>query len=410
VDTGGSISPNQTIGKYRIVRDLGVGGMAQVFLASREGPDGFSKPYVIKRILPEYSRDEQFATMFVNEAKIAAMLDHPNIAHVFELEKENGNYFLVQEYVVGASLFRVMSAASRRGISLGPLVAIEVGVAVARALAYAHDVVLADGRRMDLVHRDISPGNILVSVEGAVKLIDFGVSKTSLTETVTGVVNGKWSYMSPEQIRGEAVDGRSDIFSLGIVLYEVISGQRLFRAESVAATAARVMSAPIRDPGILVPGVDPRLSRILMKMLQRDLSARYQTAEQLAIDLDALRESPSASARGSRIAGLVRTLFPDEGNTPGLGTSFSNDASRPVVTQPGVPVPVPFGSAVRTGPIALQNPGAFGANYAAVSYPAPTDAFSPLAQPGTERIPWRLIVGIGAACAAASLIFWLAVL
>ena len=201
---GAPVVAGQTIGKYRIIRDVGVGGMAQVFLASRQGPEGFAKPYVIKRILPQYSRDEQFSRMFVTEAKVAALLDHPNIVHVFDFEFENGDYYLVMEYVAGASLAQVLRANRRKGVPLGAQIAVEIGVAVAHALAYAHDLTLPDGTPLDLVHRDISPGNVLISRDGAVKLADFGVVKTSMTATVVGVVNGKWAYMSPEQISGQA--------------------------------------------------------------------------------------------------------------------------------------------------------------------------------------------------------------
>jgi len=326
--SAGQVTAGQVIGKYKIVRDVGVGGMAQVFLASREGPEGFAKPYVIKRILPQYSNDEQFARMFITEAKVAALLDHPNIVHVFDFEIENGNYYLVMEYVAGASLAHIMRANRRRGEPLGAQIAVEIGVAVAHALAYAHEVALPDGRPLDLVHRDISPGNVLVSRDGAVKLADFGVVKTSMTatNTVVGVVNGKWAYMSPEQISGQPVDQRSDLFSLGIVLYEIITGLRLFRAENAAATASRVMEAPIRHPKTMVADLDPRLDHIVMKLLERDPKARYQSAAALAADLEAVRASPTFSAGALRLRSLVRTRFPEQTGTPALGTSFTDTA------------------------------------------------------------------------------------
>ena len=366
-----ALSPGDVIGKYRIVRDVGIGGMAQVLLAHREGPEGFAKPYVIKRILPEYSRDDQFAQMFIIEAKVAALLDHPNIVHVFDFEIEDGNYYLVMEYVAGASLSTLMKAHRQRGTRLGPQIAVEVGAAVAHALAYAHDLTLPDGKPLDLVHRDISPGNVLVSRDGAVKLADFGVVKTSMSSTVVGVVNGKWAYMSPEQISGLAVDRRSDLFSLGIVLYEVITGLRLFRGENAAATALKVVNTPIRRPSAIVPDLDQRLDDVVMKLLEREPSARYQTAEALAIDLEAVRASPQFAGGSARLRTLVRTVFPDQTSGPVLGASFS-DSSR------ASPV-VPHETAARPSSVS------------------------------EARVSLKLILAVTAICLIGSVAFWLVV-
>ena len=377
----GRIQPNQRIGKYRIVRDVGVGGMAEVFLASREGPEGFAKPYVIKRILPQYSRHEQFAGMFVTEAKIAAILDHPNIVHVFDFEIENGNYYLVMEYVAGAALTGIMRASGKKGLPLGPQVALEIGVAVAHALAYAHDLTLPDGKTLDLVHRDVSPGNVLISRDGAVKLADFGVVKTSMTETVVGFVSGKWAYMSPEQISGQAVDQRSDIFSLGIVLYEVITGRRLFRGSSAADTASRVMQAPVARLTAVVPDIDPRLDQIVMRMLERDPAERYQSAAALAADMDLLRSSPAFSAGVSRLRTLVRTLFPEENAGPALGTSISV-----------VPRQTPLGGVPRMVSGRVDEDLDWGTAGSAVSPKA--------------TVKSSLVIGIVAACVVGSALFW----
>ncbi|MEP6652309.1 MAG: serine/threonine-protein kinase [Myxococcales bacterium] len=377
---GAPVVAGQTIGKYRIVRDVGVGGMAQVFLASRQGPEGFAKPYVIKRILPQYSRDEQFSRMFVTEAKVAALLDHPNIVHVFDFEFEKGDYYLVMEYVAGASLAQVLRANRRQGVPLGAQLAVEIGVAVAHALAYAHDLTLPDGNPLDLVHRDISPGNVLISRDGAVKLADFGVVKTSMTATVVGVVNGKWAYMSPEQISGQVVDQRSDLFSLGIVLYEIITGRRLFRGENAAATASRVMELVVPRASTIVSDLDPRVDHIVMKLLERDPKARYQNAAALATDLEALQaSSPYFSGGAARLRSLVRTLFPDEAQGPALGTSFT-DAARPGASSQF--------STVGSGSGAV--PGLRGPQ-----------------QSGTVSVKW--VAAIAAACVVATIIFWLIV-
>ena len=370
----------QTIGKYRIVRDVGTGGMAQVFLASREGPEGFAKPYVIKRILPQYAQDEQFARMFITEAKVAAMLDHPNIVHVFDFEVERGNYYLVMEYVAGASLASILRANRRQGVALGAQIAVEIGLALAHALAYAHDVTLPDGKPLDLVHQDISPGNVLLSRDGAVKLADFGVVKTSMTETVVGVVNGKWAYMSPEQISGRAVDQRSDLFSLGIVLYEIITGLRLFRGENAAATASRVMDMPVRRPSTVVPELDPRLDDIVMKLLERDLQSRYQNAAALAADLETLRAAPYFSAGGARLRTLVRTLTPEDSQAVALGASFTDGVLGVV----GEPLPAVVSGAGIISELRMTH----------------------RAKTGVSR---KMVLAIVAACLVASLVFWVAV-
>jgi serine/threonine-protein kinase len=341
--------------------------MAQVFLATREGPDGFAKPYVLKRILPEYARDQRFTGMFVNEAKIAAMLDHPNIVHVFDFELDAGDYYLVMEHVAGASISRLQRENHLKGSTpLGASVAVEVGAGIADALAYAHDLRLPDGRPLDLVHRDISPGNVLVSYDGAIKLADFGVVKTSMTTTIVGVVNGKWAYMSPEEICGQPVDRRSDLFSLGIVLYEIITGTRLFKGSSAAETASRVLSLEIRRPRALVADLDPRVDEIVMRLLERDVQARYQTAGEVAADLHALKASPAFSSGASHLRHLIRALLPDRPATPALGASVGTGRT---------PTPVLQGPARSDGHVSM-----------------------------------RLVVAVATACVFASAVFWLFVL
>jgi serine/threonine protein kinase len=389
---GFHIRPGEVIGKHRVVRDVGLGGMAQVFLAHREGPEGAAAPYVIKRMLPQYAQDEQFAKMFVHEGQVAALLEHPNIVRVLDFEIESGNYYLVMEYVAGASLAKIMRANRRRGTPLGAHIALEVGTAIAHALAYAHELSLPDGRPLDLVHRDISPGNVLISRDGAVKLADFGVVKTSMTETVVGVVNGKWAYMSPEQISGQTVDKRSDLFSLGIVLYEVITGQRLFRAENAEATASRVMNMPIRRPSTVVPDLDPRLDHIVMTMLERDRNRRYQTAAAVAADLEAVRALPQFAAGRALLRTLVQTLFPEEPVTPAPGSS-SREAARP--GNGGALASVSVG----TGP-APDDPEA--ASVADADWADPTVLDD---RPVSRKLIW----GIALACVLGSVLIWLSV-
>jgi serine/threonine-protein kinase len=319
----GGLQPDQLFGKYRMVRDLGAGGMAQVFLAAIDGPQGFQKQCVVKKILPEYAGDPNFSKMFINEARIAAMMSHQNIVHVFEFSEDAGQFFLAMEYVNGASLDRVMRVARKTNLKLGPRVAVEVGIAIANALAYAHGMTTPEGRPLNIVHRDISPENILLSRDGAVKLTDFGVVKSSLTDqaTVAGVVKGKWRYMAPEQVASLPVDGRSDLFALGVVLYEVCVGRRLFRGDSLAATVSAVLHSRIESPAVLVPGFPPQLEKILFTALERDPKKRYQSAAEFAAALEAFRAKQTWTSGGKHISSVVNTLFPKDGSQPGVRTS-----------------------------------------------------------------------------------------
>lgn len=320
--------------------------MAHIFLASMEGPGGFSKPCVIKRILPEYARLESFSRMFADEAKIAALLTHPNIVQVFDFGQIDGQYYLAMEWIQGQSLDRVMKQAWAAGLPLGPRMAVSVGLAISEALAYAHAKVLPDGTPLRLVHRDVTPGNVLVSLDGVIKLADFGIVKSAVNHerTVAGVVKGNYAYMSPEQISGRELDARSDLFSLGVVLYEVSVGRRLFKRDTTEATLFAASQAQVPLPSELVPGFPPEFERILLRLLARAPEARYQSASQLHDDLEAYRSSQSWTSGGRELAALIATLFPPDksgryataiaapGSLPGSGSVSSRSGvsgSRP---------------------------------------------------------------------------------
>jgi len=416
VGADGTPSPlGEMVGKYRLIRDLGIGGMARVSLATLQGPAGFSKHYVVKRILPEFVRNPQFARMFANEARVAAMLDHPNIVRVFEFEKDNGNYYLVMEYVDGASLDQIARAARKGGVPLGPDFAVEVGLPLARALSYAHALKLPDGRLLELVHRDVSPGNVLISRDGAVKLTDFGVVKSSITTTVAGAVKGKLSYMSPEQISGQRVDHRSDLFSLGVVLYEMTTGLRLFRGDSLGATAVRVMRAVVPPPRSVSPDTDPRLEAILMKMLERDPRGRYQTAAALAADLEAYRASRPADVRSIPLADMVRVLFPGD-TYPASPTVGSMVSDGGISISTDTPPPAGAHDGELDVPVEFLPEHAFGPDRPFPSQTRVLPGGGPMAATGAFPIPeiddgisLKLVMGMTMLCLVASLIFWFTV-
>jgi eukaryotic-like serine/threonine-protein kinase len=326
-EPGTLLKANDSFGRYRVVRDLATGGMAQVFLASLKGPDGFEKLCVIKRILPQYARVPGFSQMFINEAKIAAMMSHQNIVQTFEFSKENDSYFLAMEYVAGASLERSMRTAKKLGMQGDLKLALEVGLGMANALDYAHRFTRPDGTPLNIVHRDISPENILLSRDGGVKLTDFGVVKADLNDnesTVAGVVKGKWSYMSPEQISSHPVDARSDLFSLGIVLYEVATGKRLFRGASLPATIDAVLRGEVVRPSLIHRDFPTQFERILLKSLERLPQKRYQSGAELAADLEQFRAQ--AGLGSGHVAQVVNHLFPRDGTQPGAYLVSSSSA------------------------------------------------------------------------------------
>lgn len=336
-------------GKYRMVQRLASGGMAHIFLATIDGPDGFSKACVIKRILPEYANLEPFSRMFADEAKVAALLTHPNIVQVFDFGRIDGQYYLAMEWIQGQSLDRIMRHAAAANIPLGPRVTVDVGIAMADALTYAHAKTLSDGTPLKLVHRDITPGNVLVSRDGIVKLADFGIvnSSVNMERTVAGVVKGKYAYMSPEQITNRELDHRSDLYSLGIVLYEASTGRRLFKRDTMEATILAASQGDVPPPSQVSPGFPPALERILLKLLAKEPEQRYQSAREVHDDLERYRTGRRWTSGGRELASLMATLFPPDASGR-VSTAVSVPGSMPgsvpgsTRTPTGISSPSPF--------------------------------------------------------------------
>jgi serine/threonine-protein kinase len=276
-------------GKYRLDQRLGGGGMAEVFLGSMLGAEGFSRRVAIKRVLPGFSDNAQFAQMFVAEAQISSRLQHPNIVSVLDFDRDaDGRLFLVMELVDGKDLDGLGSS----GLLPFPVIIYVIGE-VLRGLGHAHDLPASAAMR-GIVHRDVSPHNVLLSWEGAVKVSDFGIAKARQASEATASVfiKGKPAYMSPEQANGEALDGRSDLFAVGVMLWEMLTGRRLFVGEDTRATLAAVLFGQIPRPRAVRPEVPKDLERVTMKLLERDLPARYATAEQAIADLLDCAEAP----------------------------------------------------------------------------------------------------------------------
>jgi eukaryotic-like serine/threonine-protein kinase len=301
-------------GRYEVVRKLASGGMAEVFLARSKGPQGFSKTLVLKQILPHLAEDESFVQMFLAEAKIAALLSHPNIVQIFDFGELDGAYFLAMEYVEGVDLRRLCKSLNRQKLSIPPEIAARIFSDVCQGLEYAHEFRHPHtGEPLNLVHRDLSPDNILVSTSGSVKLLDFGIAKAGSVVDVTRsrVLKGKYSYMSPEQIRGETLDARSDLFSLGIVLYELLTGRKPFVSvtgdEGLGTMNAVLTSTPAKARE-LRPDLPPALEDILKMALAKPRDGRYQTCRQLQEDLDGYLLSTGRTTGAREVAEWVNEL------------------------------------------------------------------------------------------------------
>jgi len=309
----------ETLGRYTLMYELAAGGMATLYLACVQGPAGFQKLVAIKRIHPHLAREQAFVEMFLDEARIAACIQHPNVAQIYELGQEAGQYFIVMEYVEGESVARLVRSyvKLRHQSGLSPTMQIREATAIvteaAAGLHAAHELRGNDGQLLNLVHRDVSPHNVLLTYDGHVKLVDFGVAKARgrIATTTDRTLKGKIAYMSPEQVRAEEIDRRSDIFSLGVVLYELTCSRRLFKHEVEVETLASILRNEIVAPSQVIPGYPPVLEQIVMKALAFRRQDRFQSADDMhqALQL-ALREM--GQPIGAReLAALMQLTFND---------------------------------------------------------------------------------------------------
>ncbi len=309
-----SLDLPRAFGPYLLLRRLAVGGMAEVYVARARGISGFEKLVAIKVIHPRYSEDEHFIKLLVEEAKISVLLTHVNVGQIFDLGVVDDTYYIALEYIEGADAYRMQRKASDAGVTLPIDVCTFIAAEVCHGLDYAHRKRDADGKPLGIVHRDISPQNVLVSFAGEVKIVDFGIAKAALRsgQTEAGVIKGKYYYMSPEQAWGDAMDHRSDIFSAGIVLYELLIGEMLYREDNIPMLLDRVRKAEIPPPDARRPEVSPELSAIVMRALAKRPEDRFQSAHEMAQALMQLLYKTSPSFTASRVAQLMSQLFPTE--------------------------------------------------------------------------------------------------
>jgi len=273
------------LGRYRVVDEIGVGGMAAVHLARADGPGGFQKWVAIKRIHRHLAEDEQFIRMFLDEARIAARISHPNVAQVFDLGKQRDTYWIAMEYLHGEPLREIMRAVEEGGApTMGPQLAAKVISDAAEGLHAAHELRDKDGKLLNLVHRDVTPHNLFLTYDGAVKVVDFGIAKVTgrLSTTRAGTLKGKLAYMSPEQVQGISIDRRTDIFALGVVLWELTTGRRLFRMDSDLETLERVQACVVPPPSSIIDNYPVELESIVMRALAKDPNRRFASARDMS--------------------------------------------------------------------------------------------------------------------------------
>jgi eukaryotic-like serine/threonine-protein kinase len=301
-----------TIGPYQVLERISAGGMAEVYKAKQTGADSFERPVAIKRILPHIARDPNFIAMFQAEAKLAVQLQHGNICQIYQLGRHDDSFYIALEYVDGRDVGAVLDYHQRAGRGIPLPQACYIISRALEGLDYAHNKRDAVGKPLNIIHRDISPPNLLISFEGEVKLIDFGLAKAvgSSIQTQAGIIKGKLAYMSPEQVRGTQLDGRSDVFALGIVFFELLTARRLFRRDSDLETFDAVRQCRIPRPSEFNPAIPEPLEQILLKALARNLDERYASAAAMN---DALREfvmTHRLNFRGDQLGEWMRKLFP----------------------------------------------------------------------------------------------------
>jgi eukaryotic-like serine/threonine-protein kinase len=305
----------QRVDRYELVGELASGGMATVFLARLTGVGGFQRFVAMKRLHPHLANEKEFVEMFLDEARIAARIHHPNVVPILEVGASPVGYYLVMEYIEGDTLARLLARAAQRGKRLPIPIALRIALDTLSGLHAAHELRDDSGSPINLVHRDVSPQNVLVGVDGIARITDFGVARAAsrLTATRVGQLKGKIAYMAPEQAAGEeSLDRRADVFAAGIVIWEELAAKRLFKAENEAATLSRVMTEPVPPLSVIVPGLSVQLSNVVMKALERDPNRRFSTCAQFGDALEAAATGKERIATPRELAAYVSEVLGEE--------------------------------------------------------------------------------------------------
>ena len=304
----------QQFGRFQLLKKIATGGMAEIHIVKQRGMGGFEKLVVIKKLLEKLTANRQFVQMFLNEAKIAARLSHPNVVQIYDLGFADGNFFIAMEYIQGENL-RAMFKVCRREKTAVPLEHIlKIASQICEGLHHAHTKTDVFGNPLNIVHCDVSPQNIIVSYEGVVKIVDFGIAKaaTLYEDTMPGHVKGKLAYMSPEQCKGEPVDARSDIFSLGIVLWELVTGRRLYSLATPAEIVGAITTRASPPPRQLNPGLPGDIDAIINRCLQKNPEDRFSSALEINRRLEDFIQSQGITSSAFDIGSFMQQLFQDK--------------------------------------------------------------------------------------------------
>jgi serine/threonine protein kinase len=309
-------------GKYQIVRRIAVGGMGEIYLARQTGLPGFERMVILKSLLPDLAAEESFVEQFLDEARVAATLNHPNVVAIYEVGQWEGIYYIAMEYISGRNLNEM-----RRGSLPPPPVEVVLSIIrdAARGLDHAHHATDVHGAPLNIVHRDVSPQNIMVRQDGVTKVVDFGIARANNREgrTATGMVKGKLAYMAPEQLSGKPVDARTDQFALGAVLWELLTGARLFRGENDLETSLKVLTNVIPTPSSQLPSLPRAVDALVMRMLDRDPDKRYPRLAAVADDLERLAMTYGPGTGERHVSAFITTLPPTP-STPAKSTTGGN--------------------------------------------------------------------------------------
>ena len=300
-------------GKYQLLDRIAVGGMAELFRAKLTGAQGFEKLIVIKKILPNLSEEESLVTSFIDEAKLAALLHHENIIQIYDFGSMADQYFIAMEYLFGKDLRAINSAAEKKDLPLGMENILYIVSRICAGLDYSHNLKDLQGRPLNIIHRDINPQNILITYEGQLKIIDFGIAKAAShnAHTRENLIKGKLAYMSPEQANGAKIDHRSDIFSTGIILYELLTARRMFTGDTMHVLSL-VREAQYDPPEEVISDLPPNLNAILCRALAKDPADRYQSAGEMLADIEAFMFEISLHPNARSFAGYIKELFDEE--------------------------------------------------------------------------------------------------
>jgi eukaryotic-like serine/threonine-protein kinase len=352
-------SSPHVVGRYTLYGEIAAGGMATVHYGRLSGPVGFSRTVAIKRLHPQFAKDPEFVSMFLDEARLAARIRHPNVVQTLDVVALEGELFLVMDYVQGESFARLLRASTKK--KEPPPIAVVSGIlcGVLHGLHAAHEATNEQGEPLDIVHRDVSPQNVLLGADGIPRLLDFGVAKAvgGIHTTREGQIKGKLAYMAPEQLRSGTVDRRSDVFAAGIVLWEALTLRRLFRGESEGAVITSVLEQVIEPPSALVPGVPAGLDAVVMRALDRDRAGRFESARQMALALEAIVPIASPTRVADWVEGLAGEVLAQRAQSVLRIESDSN--SQPMPRLPGLP-DAERSPATDTAPAATPGPTAAG--------------------------------------------------